>query len=326
MSERENVGRFVISLDAELAWGSVHRGGAAGRDELFRKTREVVPRLLDLFERHDTQATWAVVGHLLMESCERHHGTKHPEVLRPTYDWFSGDWFEQDPCTDVATDPFWYAPDLIEQVLACQVPQEIGCHGFSHMIAGDPGCSPEAFDSELAAASNAAAPWGVHLDSFVYPRNSIGHVDLLAVHGYTTFRGVAPTWYSRLPGRLQRIARGADAVLPLTPPTSRPTVEQGLWNIPASYHYLHRGGWARFVPLSIRVRKAVAGLRKAGRESNVFHLWFHPFNIATDADGLLGALEQILRESGRLRAEGLLINQTMRGVAASMLESEGALA
>ena len=40
---------------------------------------------------------------------------------------------------------------MVEAMRACTVPQEMGCHSFAHVMAGEPGCSREAFVSDLAA-------------------------------------------------------------------------------------------------------------------------------------------------------------------------------
>ena len=43
-----------------------------------------------------------------------------------------GDWFKADPCTNLQTDPNWYAPDLIKLIRDSKVKHEIGSHTFSH--------------------------------------------------------------------------------------------------------------------------------------------------------------------------------------------------
>ncbi len=43
-------GIFTFSLDTELAWGALHRGGYAGREDDFERTRFVVRELLAMFE------------------------------------------------------------------------------------------------------------------------------------------------------------------------------------------------------------------------------------------------------------------------------------
>lgn len=315
----------MFSLDTELAWGSVHRGGYAGRERDFERTRPVIGQLLGLFERYRIRATWAVVGHLFLERCSPVDGVKHPEVVRPDHARGADDWFGRDPCTCLAGDPFWYGPDIVEMIRSCSVPQEIGCHNFSHMIVGDPGCSREAFSSELAASRDAASAHGVGMRSFVYPRNSIGHVDVLAEHGYTSYRGLAPGWRWRSRGAAARLARLADNFLPSAAPAVRPVRgEGGVVNVPASYNYIHRSGWGRYVPVGVRVRKAAGGLRRAAREGGVFHMWTHPFNIASDPRGLLGGLERIFQEYKSLADSGLIASRSMCDIAEAAAGTAGA--
>ncbi|HLF03846.1 MAG TPA: polysaccharide deacetylase, partial [Dehalococcoidia bacterium] len=139
MNAQLPTGTFMLSIDTELAWGSVYNGSFRQRLGHYARTREAITRLLALSERYHISATWAVVGHLFLDQCRAVDGIKHPEIIRPEYSWFGGDWFDADPSSDLGTDPFWYGPDIVGQIQECRVPQEIGCHGFSHMIAGDLG-------------------------------------------------------------------------------------------------------------------------------------------------------------------------------------------
>ncbi len=314
LSPRQQPGTLVLSLDTELAWGAVHRGDYAGRENHFDRTRFVVRELLALLQRYQISATWAIVGHLFLDSCSPTNGVKHPELMRIDLGQSHCDRFERDPCSNLDKDPFWYGSDIVRQIDQCSVRQEIGCHNFSHMIVDDE-CSKEVFASELRACREAAVEWNTTLRSFVFPRNSIGHLDVLADGGFTAFRGTTPNWASRLPRWLQRPGRFLDAFVPAGAPTALPVQEAGMWNIPASYNYLHRSGWARFVPIAVRIRKATVGLRQAARRGTVFHLWTHPFNIASDPDGLLRGLEAIFQEFARLRESGLIVNSTMGDLA-----------
>ena len=243
---------------------------------------------------------------------------KHPEITRPSYQWFSGDWFEADPCGSVRSDPFWYGPDIVEQIQNCKVPQEFGCHGFSHMIVGDSGCSRECFESEIRACLKQAKMRGIKLRSFIFPRNSVGHLDVLAENGFIAFRGVAPSWYAGFSGPLCRLARLVDNMLPVPPPVTTPKGEGILWDLPASYFYLHRDGWAKAIPRFVSVRKAKLGLERALQRRAMFHLWFHPFNLASDLDGLLQGLETIFQHVYSLREAGKLINPVMGEFAESL--------
>jgi hypothetical protein len=77
-----------------------------------------------------------------------------------------------------------------------------------------------------------------------------------------------------------------------------------------------RRGSRSLVPPAATVAKATAGLRRAVKEAKVFHLWFHPFNLACDRDRMLGILGAILDEAARLRDAGRLDVRPMGELAA----------
>ena len=98
-------GLFLLSIDTELAWGGVHNGAFRKRLGHYQRTREAIRQLVALLERYEIRATWAVTGHLFLDQCRTEGGVKHPEITRPSYQWFAGDWFDVDPCGDLSTDP-----------------------------------------------------------------------------------------------------------------------------------------------------------------------------------------------------------------------------
>src|SRR5690349_9300650 len=97
---------FCISIDTELIWGRVHMDNIDAFLIRAREERKVIKRLLKLFEKYDVHATWAIVGHLFLDSCN-----DHKEIIRPKYHWLKRDWFRFDPHTNKKTAPEWYAPD-----------------------------------------------------------------------------------------------------------------------------------------------------------------------------------------------------------------------
>jgi len=315
VSERLERGVFTLSLDFELIWGTLDLfGPEAFRQACEFERAQVVDRLLRLLAELEIPATWCVLGHLFLARCAPQDGRRHPEIVPPQHAWCP-DWFQHDGGGDESGQPIFYGRSLVEKIRSCPVSQEIGCHSFSHVIFGDRGCSRETARSEVAACVRLARELGLELRSFAFPRNSVGHLDVLREHGFRCYRGPGPRWYERddAPGALGRLAHLADVLSAAEPATVLPeATESGLWNIPGSMIYFPMHGVRRYVPVSRRVARALKGLRAAAAGGRVFHLWFHPTNLADEADAMFAGLREILAQAARLRAEGALRILPMR--------------
>jgi peptidoglycan/xylan/chitin deacetylase (PgdA/CDA1 family) len=312
---------FMISLDQELIWGSFDHTSADAFLADHPDPRGTVRALVELLDEFQVPATWAIVGHLFLGSCTRSHdGRAHPEIVRPKYEWYQGDWLRADPCTDRLRDPLWYGDDILDVIQGARAGHEIACHSFSHLVYGDAGCVQGAAMSDLRACLAAAAKRGVTLRSFVFPRNREGHHTLLREHGFIAFRGEEPAWWCALPGPAKRAGHLFDQVGGRTPPISKPSEKvPGLWNLPGSLLLLHRHGVRRYVPLAVRRRRIHRGLVEAVRTRGLFHLWFHPHNLSFDRAGLFQVLRDGLLEAVRLRDRGLLDIRTMASLAEELL-------
>ncbi len=309
-------GTLVISIDLEMEWGYIHHGEFGQRYE-ERDERSAIARTLEVFDRHEISATWATVGHLFLDGCTAAGagaGAKHPEIDRPPYPWMTDDWFSADPCTTAAAAPTWYAPDVVEMIRACPTHQELASHSFAHMIAGDPARTAESFAADLRACQATAQASELVLHSFVYPRNSIGHIDELGPAGFRCFRGTSPDPFAGLSPTTARVLKVADRIRPLRRSAAYPRRVGDVWNIPQSFLFnpadrSHLRAW---------VLQAKRRLHQASRESSVFHLWFHPQNISQDPEVALAALETLLREARHLIDSGRLRNLTMVELASEL--------
>lgn len=313
-------GVFTLSLDFELIWGTLDLfgpGGFARSCEIERSV--VVERLLELLTEFEIPATWCVLGHLFLERCEPENGRPHPEIVRPSHSWFPRDWFSYDTGGDEASRPTFYGRSLVERIRACRVPQEIGCHSFSHVIFGDAGCSRETAESEITACVRLAREMGLELVSFAFPRNRVGHLDVLRRHGFKVFRGPGPAWYEKddWPSAAGRLAHLWDVLRAAAPPAVIPErTPEGLINIPGSMIYMPAHGLRRFIPVSRRVQRARKGLESAVFLKRVFHLWFHPTNLSDDSESMFAGLRQILEQVARHRDRGRIAPLSMREAAA----------
>lgn len=144
----------------------------------FWDSKACVRRLAELFKRYQIPVTWAICGHLFLDSCTGEHGFEEQ-------DWF-GEWFQHDPCSNSQADPSWYMPDVIEELI--KVPFfEIGYHTFGHSRYRF--CSEKTVRRDMDLADQIRKEWGLKLDSFVFPYNECGHFDLLRAGGFTNIRG-----------------------------------------------------------------------------------------------------------------------------------------
>jgi hypothetical protein len=76
--------------------------------------------------------------------------------------------------------------------------------------------------------------------------------------------------------------------------------------------YFPMHGFRRWLPLSARVRRAVKGLDAAAGQRKVFHLWFHPTNLAEQTETMFAGLRAVLRHASELRRRGRLAFLPMR--------------
>ncbi|HHU49841.1 MAG: polysaccharide deacetylase family protein [Caldicoprobacterales bacterium] len=304
---------FVLSLDTELAWGSFDLGITALDTAQFYNTRTCISNLLQLLEKYRLAATFAFVGHLMLSECSEDNGIKHKEIVRPDFSWYQKDWFTEDPATNLEKDPAWYGADILEEVINAQPIHEIGSHSFSHMIIGADGCSRDSADSDIALSVETAKARGLELKSFVFPRNLEGYRDVLAKYGFRVYRGRGNEWYGIIKNRLlSRACHLLDNLIAISPRTSVPFKDEyGLYNTTGNMLYLSCAGIRKFIPISSRIRKAKKGINRAIKRGEVFHLWFHPFNLASNPRGLLKGLDKIFSYVRDKIDEGVLENCTM---------------
>jgi hypothetical protein len=313
-------GVFTLSLDFELMWGTHDLPSGKGFRRRCEIEREViVEHLLELLAEFEISATWCVVGHLFLDRCYGKNGSKHPEIVRPQHAWRRNDWFADDPDGTEADAPLFLGRSLVERIIKCPVPQEIGSHSFSHVIFGDPGCSVDTARSEIGTCVRLSEEIGVTLRSFAFPRNQVGHLNVLAEHGFCCFRGREPRWYEQqgFPGVLRRVGHLWDVVTIREPPAVLPRyTQEGLLDIPGSMVYLPMHGVRRLIPVSWRVRRALKGLEAAVSKRRIFHLWAHPTSLADEPERMFEGLRQILERVKSLRDRAALRVATMGELAA----------
>jgi len=170
----------TISVDFE---GGVALSHAAFEDwdylKNFWESRKAVEELAKLFKKYDIPVTWAICGHLFLRECNGQH-----DILEE--DWF-GDWFKYDPATNHSNNSAWYMPEVIH-ILTEEPLFEVGYHSFGHYFYQK--CSEDTVKKDIFMAQKIRDDWGLKLETFVFPYNQVGYLDLLVEEGgFRNFRG-----------------------------------------------------------------------------------------------------------------------------------------
>jgi len=78
------------------------------------------------------------------------------------------------------------ANSFFHQLLESPIRHDIGSHGYSHRLFED--MSPEEAENELEKLSDGFKRFGIIPKSFIFPRNSVDHLDLIEDYGYKCYR------------------------------------------------------------------------------------------------------------------------------------------
>lgn len=303
---------FTISLDFELHWGVFDKRNRAERMPVYRATRKLIPRLLQLFAENQVHVTWATVGSLF--AANEKIWQQHAPTILPQYHALKYSPYQFAAKQGLGSE--WhdahFAPDLV--MLIPQYPgQELATHTFSHYYCLEAGQTPEAFAADLEVVQHLSRQLvGQTLRSLVFPRNQFNrqYLALCTKAGITAIRSNPSVWYwsgirNDDASLLRRAIRTGDGFIPLGPPTSYPLShilpEDGLpVCLPASRllrEHDTRRPWAN----RLRLNRILKEMTTAAQKGHVYHLWWHPENFGHAPEACVAELQQIINHFAYLR-------------------------
>lgn len=315
-------GSLIISLDCELFWGMSDKTTLADYGKNILGARAAVPRMLELFERYEVGATWAVVGMMTFGRKEELLAAlpsvqpRYTDARLSTYEYLA----HADIGEDETSDPYHFGESLVREVM--QHPrQEIGSHTFSHYYCREEGQDETTFRMDIAAEAAALARLGRAAKSLVLPRNQWrpDYLDACREAGITAFRGNQRAFiYAARDERAQtnpiiRLLRLVDQYLPVFghhvayDAQMKKTMPR---NIPASLFLRPYNPRLAFLE-PLRRARFKAAMTKAAKTGGTFHLWWHPHNFGLDTDKNLATLEELLKHFAYLRTHYGMQSQTM---------------
>lgn len=315
------MGSILFSLDAELAWGFNDQVELA--ENRIKCARDSWIKILELFDRFDIKATWAIVGHLFLNECDGLH-KNHPGGKK---------WFQNDPGGSIKEFGNWYGTDLIEKIIKSKNRHEIACHSFSHPEFNS--IDTNFAEAELQCSIEAAKKMDITFESFIFPRNKINYLFLLKKYGFKSYRGLEPfCWYEKISFNkekqlnhlMKKTGKLVDFYLIRTPPPIiHPLIDDyGLVNIPASFFVfmfegkvMDIGEKLSFDPVLLKIKK---GIDIISNTNGILHLWFHPNNLQKQRD--FTRLKNIVSYIKQTQKSSLLKINTMSEIAQEVLEKK----
>lgn len=279
------IGKLTISIDLELAWGVWDWVKPEHLRMAQTAERPICAALIEVFDRYEIAATWAIVAALLDEpSAQGRPGSK--------------------TC--------WYAPDIIERLCGAKTRHEIGSHSGRHIYFD--AASREEAQADLAFARDIHQAHALPFRSFVYPRHAFGHADIVTAVGLRAYSYGDAGWFdavrrvSDVPGRAAHLL---DKLLPIAPQPVTPELEGGIVHIPKSMLLMGRNGPRRFILPAVTRRKLRAGLARAQETGRTFHLYFHPSNFYYRYEEQIETLGWFLAHAAEEASRGRIEIRTM---------------
>ena len=292
-------GSLIISLDFELLWGIFDKVDYKDKIEYFQNTRNVIPRILNLFDKFEISCTWATVGMLFNHNWEE-WSENFPAVL-PAYHNRAFSAYEYGSrIKSTSTVDFCFAPDLIDKII--QVPgQEIATHTYSHYYCLEGGQTPEAFKADLELSIKLALDKGITLRSLVFPRNQYNFDYLKICHelGIRNVRSNPENWYwidTQKDSLQQKFFRTGDAYIGIKDKSYKPTSLKKEDGVPLSQKAsrLLRPYSSNKILNTLKLKRIFSEMDYAAKNGEIYHLWWHPHNFGNNPEENINDLSLIL--------------------------------
>ncbi|MQY52759.1 hypothetical protein [Rhodocyclus gracilis] len=295
---------FTISLDCEGKWGVADNLTGNNRKITDSKLREAYGYIFDVLSQNEIKASFAFTSmfsvgeRVINEYLEKFH-----ELSERGFSWY------EPICKMISNDDFdgWIGLDFFER--ARKEGHEIAWHGFSHHPLGK-NISRDVVEFEVVAGLAVAEIKKLNLKSIVFPRNAVGHLDLMSRNGFVCYRESAERRLGFMSNKYLRVINEFN----LSSKSERGGVivaENDISGLPAGDFLNWPSGPRSMVPDSVTIKRWKNMIEDAVRYGGHVHLWFHPHNLIT-APRMKFTFSAIIQYAGKLAAMGDLSNCTIR--------------
>ena len=321
-----NTGHFVISLDYELHWGFFDHKSVDNYIENLQNVNRVIDRLLKLSDAYNIKLTFSTVGFLFAKN--KAELIKYSPIDKPKYTKHKLNpyaIFDEIGDNEIE-DPFHYANSTIQKIKKHKN-HEIGTHTFSHYYVKESGQTLQDFENDITSAKKIAAANGVLIKSIVFPRNMVNkaYLDICFNNGIASYRGTEKSYvYHIHPSKSKyyhlflRLLRLPDSYINIS---GSNTYKLGslfkkneIMNLPSS-RFLRPYVPALKYLEPLKIRRIKKGMKRAAKNNELYHLWWHPHNFGKNIDENFKNLEDIFKEYKRLNNKFQFTSETMSSLA-----------
>lgn len=320
-------GTLIISLDFEMTWGGVGIWDTSAYKETnVANVRQVVTRMLDLFNKYGVKATFATVGLIMLK--DKSEALNSVPGLVPTYNNKALSPYNNRYIESICDESLYFAPDILS-LLKRNDSIEIGTHTFSHYYCWENGQTLEQFEKDVEQAVQVARDRGLVLKSIIFPKNQVSaeYLSICAKYGISSYRGNAEKFYNQTSNRIKyffnRIGRFLDSYVNIGGKTSYLLADIKTNGEPLNLRASRflRPYDSRFGILdSLKINRVCNEIKYSAKHNEIYHLWWHPHNMGKDMDKNFEGLEKILQCYSQCHEKYGMRSCTMEEVSKSFLE------
>jgi peptidoglycan/xylan/chitin deacetylase (PgdA/CDA1 family) len=272
---------FSISIDLELAWGVWDRINSKYLSNAIKLEREIVVKLLNIFNMHQIPVTWAIVAALI--------DPKNKMI-------------------NIGDKKAWYAPDIIENIINSKINHLVASHSYAHPNFKE--TTENIIEEDFEKAEFYFKTIGISPNALVFPRNQVAHLSILKKFNYKFYRSIDKSWYKKIykfNTFLGKIANINDKIFPFKTNSVKSIIHNnGLVEIPSSILLISRNGLKFAVTNLNMFYKIKKGIEMAIKNNECFHIWFHPSNFYFKSTKQFDLLIKILIFVNEKRNKGLI--------------------
>lgn len=293
---------MIISLDFELMWGILdHKNPMEYKDNIMG-VWDAIPKMLNLFNKHNIHATWGTVGLIARENMEACESAK-PDALPEYIDTALSPYSKFSSYSD-SDKKLFFSDELIKRIIETDG-QELGSHTYSHYYCMEQGQTENAFMADLELFQDAMSSYGCNTCSIIFPRNQFNceYSDIIKRFGIKNYRGNEKIWFDspsntkKAKNIFRRALRLADNYINISGHNCYDYTEirddYGLNNIRSS-RFLRPYSKMLAILDPIRLCRIKSQMKYAAKHNMVFHLWWHPHNFGVNTEKNIAFLEKIL--------------------------------